>query len=83
MDFNLKNMLTNMHKKLYSVGKNASLHPTVHFNNNPVNSAKIHKHFGMVLDSRLNHENHIKFVLSKMNTTIGLLQKFQPVQPVL
>lgn len=63
--------------------KNASLHPIVYFNNKPVNSTKIHRHLGMALDSRLRYEDHVKFVLSKVNKTIGFLRKFQPVQEVL
>ena len=37
----------------------------------------------MALDSRLRYEDHVKFVLSKVNKTIGFLRKFQPVQEVL
>ena len=30
------------------------LYPVVYFNNIPVNSSTIHKHLGMILDSKLN-----------------------------
>ena len=57
----------------FSWEENASLHPMIHFNNKPNNSNKIHKDLGIVLDSRLRYEDHIKSVLSKVNKTIGLL----------
>ena len=68
---------------IFSRKKNASLHSIVYFNNKPVNSTKIHRHLGMALDSRFRYEDHVKFVLSKVNKKIGCLRKFQPVQAVL
>ena len=35
----------------------------------------------MALDLRLSYDDHIKSALSKVNKTIGLLQKFQPALP--
>ena len=64
---------------MFSRGKNPSLHPVVHFNNKPVNSTKIHKNLGMVLDSRLSYKDQIKSVLSEVNKTTGLLRKLQPI----
>ena len=57
--------------------KTASLHPVVHLDNRPVKSTKIHKHLGMMLDSNLSYEHHIKSILA----TIGLLCKFQLILP--
>ena len=34
--------------------KTVSIYPVVYFNNIPVNSSTIHKHLGMILDSKLN-----------------------------
>ena len=39
------------------------------------------KHLGLVLDSKLTFNEHIKHILSKVNKSIGLLRKFQPVLP--
>ena len=36
---------------------------------------------GLVLDSKLTFNEHIKHILSKVNKSIGLLRKFQPVLP--
>ena len=57
-----------------------SSHPSVYFNNIPVNSASVHKHLGMLLDDNLSYE-HLKFVLNKIKKTIGLLRKFQQIVP--
>ena len=58
-----------------------SLDPVVHLDNRPIKSTQIHKHLGLMLDSNLSHEHHIKFILNKVNKTIGLLRKFQLILP--
>lgn len=35
----------------------------------------------MMLDTRLDYENHIKSVLSKVKEKVGLLHKFQTILP--
>ena len=62
---------------IFSRKKTASLYPVVYFDNKPVKSSQIHKHRGMILDSNLSYEQHIKSILNKVNETIGLLRKFQ------
>ena len=52
--------------------KTDSLHTVVYFDNKPVKSSQIYKHLGMILDSSLSYEHHIKSVLDKVNKTIGL-----------
>ena len=61
--------------------KTASLHSVIHFDNRPVKSPQIHKHLEMMLDSNLSYEHHIKSILNKVNTAIGLLRKFQVTLP--
>ena len=65
----------------FSRRKTTSLHPVVHFDNRPVKSTQIHKHLGMMLDSNLSYEHHIKSILNNVNKTIGLLRKFQLILP--
>ena len=62
---------------IFSRKKTASLHPVLYFDNKLVKSSQIHKHLGMILDSNLSHEYHIKSILNKANKMIGLLRKFQ------
>ena len=68
-------------KIIFSRKKTASLHPVLYFDNKPVKSTQIHKHLGMILDSNLSYEHHIKSILNKVNKTIGLLRKFQLILP--
>ena len=35
-----------------------------------------HKHLGMILDTKLNFQEHLQDKLSKISKTIGLLRKF-------
>ena len=56
-------------------------HPSIYFNNNPIESASSQKHLGMILDTKLNFQEHIKNILTKVNKTIGLLRKLQNILP--
>ena len=62
---------------IFSRNKTASQHPVVHFDNRPVKSTQIHKHLGMMFDSNLSYEHHVKSFLNKVNKTTGPLRKFQ------
>ena len=66
---------------IFSTKKTTSLHPVIYFDNKPVKSSQIHKHLGMILDSNLSYEHHIKSIQNKVNKTIGLLRKFQLILP--
>ena len=46
------------------------------FNNSIVNVTSIHKHLGMIFDSKLSFEEKLKSVLTKISRTVGLLRKF-------
>ena len=52
-------------------------HPPLYFNQNLVKSSSTHKHLGMVLDTRLDFNLHLKNVQNKVDKTIGLLCKLQ------
>ena len=56
-------------------------HPGLMFNNSIVNVATIHKHLGMIFDSKLSFDEHLKSVLKKITKTVGLLRKFQGIFP--
>ena len=56
-------------------------HPGFMFNNSIVNVTTIHKHLGMIFDSRLSFDKHLKSVLKKISKTIGLLRKFRGILP--
>ena len=53
----------------------------VYYNHNSVKQVPSQKHLGMYLDTILNFQEHLNNVLSKVNTTIGLLRKLQALLP--
>ena len=56
-------------------------HPSIYFNNIPIEQVSSQKHLGMILDAKLNFQEHIKNLLTKVNKTIGLLRKLQNILP--
>ena len=52
-------------------------HNQVYFNQNSVKQVPSQKHLGMYLDTKLNFQERLNNVLSKVNKTIGLSRKFQ------
>ena len=56
-------------------------HPVILFNNIPVTKVEEHKHFGVVLDSKLSFSAHIKVAISKTRKGIGLLRYLSKYLP--
>ena len=56
-------------------------HPGLMFNKSIVNVTTIRKHLGMIFNSKLSFEEHLKSVLKKVSKTVGLLRKFQGILP--
>ena len=66
---------------IFSRKFNRNTHPFLYFNNNQVANTPEQKHLGMILDSKLDFEEHLKSKLAKVSKTIGLLRKFQNILP--
>ena len=49
------------------------------FNNTVVIQSTTHKHLGMILDTKLEFQEHLKDKVSKKSKTIGLLRKLQKI----
>ena len=56
-------------------------HPSITFKNNPLSLLPAQNHLGLVLDSKLTFNEHIKHIFSRVNKSIGLLRKIQLVLP--
>ena len=68
--------------KLFSLRKfNKTLHPNLVFNLNPVNQLSNQKHLGMILDNKLNFNEHINEKVTKANKGIGIIRKLRPCLP--
>ena len=66
---------------IFSRKTNKIDHPPLYFNQNLVKSSSTHKHLGMILDTRLDFNLHLKNVQNKVSKTIGLLRKLQNTLP--
>ena len=62
---------------LFSRKKQAQFHPTISLNNVEVERAPFHKHFGVMLDEKLNFKQHIDNVISKINKGIAVIKKLR------
>ena len=74
--------LTNQAQEAIFSGKlNKLVHSNLTFNNSQVSQTESQKHLGLILDNKLNFNEHLKGVLDKISKTIGLIRKFQPILP--
>ena len=64
---------------IFSRKLNKPDHPSLNFNNMVVIQSTTHKHLGMILDTKLDFQEHLKDKLSKKSKTIGLLKKLQKI----
>ena len=69
------------HEVVFSRKRIETHHPLLMINNVPVKRVPFHKHLGLILDSKLDFNEHINTVLSKVNKMIALLRKFQHILP--
>ena len=74
MNFNL-DPSTQVQEVIFSRNLLKRNHNQVYFNHNSVKQIPSQKHLGMYLDTKLNFQEHLNNVLSKVNKTIGLLRK--------
>ena len=69
------------HEVIFSRKRSIVTHPPLNFNNISVAQTNSQKHLGMQLDRKLNFEEHLSKVESKVNKTIGIIRKLQNVLP--
>ena len=66
---------------IFSRKTNKIDHPQLYFDQNLVKSSSTHKHLGIILDTRLDFNLHLKNVQNKVSKKIGLLRKLQKTLP--
>ena len=64
---------------IFSRKLNKPVHPYLTFNNSQVSQSECQEHLGLILDNKLNFNEHLKGVLDKISKTMGLIRKFQPI----
>ena len=68
-------------KVIFSHKIQKTFHPSIYFNNKSVKQVPSQKHLGLILDSKLNFQEHLQNIMNKVNKTIGLLDKLQNILP--
>ena len=68
---------------IFSRELNKPNHPSLNFDNTVVIQSTNHKHLGMILDTNLDFQEHLKDKLSKISKTIRKLQKLLTRAPLL
>ena len=66
---------------IFSCKLQKSTHPTLNFNKNTGTQSVTQMHLGMLLDTNLDFQGHLKSKLNKVNKTIGLLRKLHNTLP--
>ena len=66
---------------IFSWKLNKQVHSNLTFNNSQVSQTESQKHLGLILDNKLNFNEHLKGVLDKISKTIDLIHEFQHVLP--
>ena len=56
-------------------------HPNLIFNDSVVNKVSCQKHLGLLLDHKLDFNEHLKIVTSKVSKGVGLLRKLNRILP--
>ena len=75
--------LTRQAREIIFSGKlNKPVHRNISFNNSQVSQTECQKHLGLILDNKLNFNEHLKGVLDKISKTMDLIRKFQPILPI-
>ena len=68
-------------KIIFSRKIQKTCHPFIYFSIKSVKQVPSQKHLAMILDTKLNFQEHLKNMLNKVNKTIGLLRELQNILP--
>ena len=80
MNFNL-DPTKQAHELIFSRKTKEIYHPPLVFNNTSVSQSSFQKHLGVILDSKLIFDEHLKMVSLKISKTLGLLRKLHNLLP--
>ena len=69
------------HEVIFSRKAKETYHPPLVFNNSSVSQSSSQKHLGVILDSKLIFDEHLKMVSLKISKTLGLLRKLHNLLP--
>ena len=69
------------HEIIFSNKAKEIYHPPLVFNNTSVSQSSSQKHLGVILDSKLIFDEHLKMVSLKISKSLGLLRKIHNLLP--
>ena len=69
------------HEVIFSRKTKEIYHPPLVFNNTNVSQSSSQKHLGVILDSKLIFDEHLKMISLKISKTLGLLRKLHNLLP--
>ena len=69
------------HEVIFSCKTKEIYHPPLVFNNTNVSQSSSQKHLGVILDSKLIFDEHLKMIYLKISKTLGLLRKLHNLLP--
>ena len=69
------------HEVIFSRKAKEIYHPPLAFNDTIVSQSSSQKHLGVILDSKLMFDEHVKMVSLKISKTLGLLRKLHNLLP--
>ena len=70
-----------VHEVIFSRKAKEIYHPPLVFNNTSVSQSSSQKHLGVILDSKLIFDEHLKLISLKIIKTLGLLRKLHNLLP--
>ena len=65
----------------FSKKKTPTIPPPIHFNGIPVTVEPYQKHLGLLLDNKLNFNDHLNNKISNVNKITGLISRLRPLLP--
>ena len=68
-------------KVIFSRKIEKTCHASIYFNNKSVKQVPSQMHLGLILNSKLNFQEHFQNILNKVNKTFALLRKLQNILP--
>ena len=66
---------------IFSRKRKDIIHPNLIFNNSVVNKVPCQKHLGLLLDHKLDFNDHLKVISAKFSKGVGLLRKLNHILP--
>ena len=72
-------MTKELQEPIFSRNISKEVHPNLTLYNSQVRQTESQKHLGLLLDNKLNLDEHLKVTFDKISKNISLIRKFHPI----